>query len=75
MIDNNYEPKNRMRLEKGMVIAIEPFISEAEMVVVQSKRDGWTLYTPHRTRAAQFEHTLVVTEKRPLILTTPGPDI
>ena len=54
-----------------MVIAIEPFISEAEQVVVQSKSDGWTLRTPHHTRAAQFEHTLVITEKRPIILTLP----
>ena len=40
-------------------------------MVVQSKSDGWTLRTPHRTRAAQFEHTLVITEKRPIILTLP----
>lgn len=71
MIDNYYEPKEPRRLEKGMVIAIEPFISEAEQVVVQSKSDGWTLRTPHHTRAAQFEHTLVITEKRPIILTLP----
>lgn len=75
MIDNCYDPQDHRRLEKGMVIAIEPFISEAETVVMQSKRDGWTLYTPHRTRAAQFEHTVVITEKRPLILTMPGPDL
>jgi methionyl aminopeptidase len=40
-------------------------------MVLQSKRDGWTLFTPHGTRAAQFEHTIVVTEKRPIILTLP----
>lgn len=69
MIDNYYDPKDPRRLCEGLVIAIEPFVSEQEQMVVQSKRDGWTLYTPHHTRAAQFEHTIVVTKKRPIILT------
>ncbi len=71
MIDNYYDPTDRRKLQKGLVIAIEPFISEKENMVLQSKRDGWTLYTPHGTRAAQFEHTVVITEKRPIILTLP----
>lgn len=71
MIDNYYEPNDHRKLQKGLVIAIEPFISEKEQMVVQSKRDGWTLFTPHGTRAAQFEHTIVVTDKRPIILTLP----
>lgn len=69
MIDNYYDPRDKRRLVEGLVIAIEPFISEQENMVLQSKRDGWTLYTPHGTRAAQFEHTIVVTKKRPIILT------
>lgn len=69
MIDNYYEPKDPRRLCEGLVIAIEPFVSEQEQMVVQSRRDGWTLFTPHHTRAAQFEHTIVVTKKRPIILT------
>jgi methionyl aminopeptidase len=69
MIDNYYDPNDKRMLQKGLVIAIEPFISEQENMVLQSKRDGWTLFTPHGTRAAQFEHTIVVTEKRPIILT------
>lgn len=69
MIDNYYDPRDKRRLAEGLVIAIEPFISEQENMVMQSKRDGWTLYTPHGTRAAQFEHTIVVTKKRPIILT------
>jgi methionyl aminopeptidase len=71
MIDNYYDPNDKRMLQKGLVIAIEPFISEQENMVLQSKRDGWTLFTPHGTRAAQFEHTIVVTEKRPIILTLP----
>ena len=71
MIDNYYDPTDKRKLQKGLVIAIEPFISEKENMVLQSKQDGWTLYTPHGTRAAQFEHTVVITEKRPIILTLP----
>ena len=71
MIDNYYDLTDQRKLQKGLVIAIEPFISEKENMVLQSKRDGWTLYTPHGTRAAQFEHTVVITEQRPSILTLP----
>lgn len=71
MIDSYYEPQDKRRLQKGLVIAIEPFISEAEEMVIQDRHDGWTLRTPRRTRAAQFEHTIVVTDKRPIILTLP----
>ena len=69
MIDNYYDPADKRMLVEGMVIAIEPFISEKENMVVQNKQDGWTLFTPHGTRAAQCEHTIVVTKKRPIILT------
>lgn len=69
MINNYYDPKERRKLQPGMVIAIEPFISEKERYVVEDKKDGWTLRTPHWTRAAQCEHTIMVTEKRPVILT------
>ena len=66
----NFRPGMKgLTLQNGMVIAIEPFISEKERYVVEDKKDGWTLRTPHWTRAAQCEHTIMVTEKRPVILT------
>ena len=34
MINNYYDPKERRKLQPGMVIAIEPFISEKERYVV-----------------------------------------
>ena len=69
MINNYYDPRDKRILEKGMVLAIETFISERENRVYQDRDDGWTLRTPHHTRAAQFEHTIVVTEGKPIILT------
>lgn len=69
-IYNYFEKQDKRRLVKGMVLAIEPFISERDQYVDELD-DGWTLVTPHRCNVAQFEHTVVVTEDRPLILTLP----
>ena len=55
------------RLWEGLVLAIEPFLSTGA-TYAQQAADGWTLETPgHLT--AQFEHTVVVTTGRPIILT------
>ncbi len=72
MINNYYEPRDKRVVVEGMALAIETFISEKENHVVEDKHNGWTLRTPHHTRAAQFEHTVVVTKKKPIILTLPG---
>lgn len=34
--------------------------------------DGWTATTTDRSRTAQFEHTILITEDGPEILTTPS---
>lgn len=70
MINNYYDPLDRRKLQNGLVIAIEPFIAEKEEYVIEDEHDGWTLRTPMRTRAAQCEHTIVVTDKKPIIITT-----
>ena len=69
MINNYYDPLDRRKLEKGLVIALEPFIAEKEEYVIEDESDGWTLRTPMRTRAAQCEHTIVVTEGKAIIIT------
>ncbi|QAY68494.1 type I methionyl aminopeptidase [Paenibacillus protaetiae] len=56
------------RLEAGMVITIEPIITEGRPAV-QIERDGWTARTVDGSRSAQFEHTIAITEKGPVILT------
>ena len=67
-ISNYFDKRDKRLLQKGMVLAIEPFISEKEQYV-EEMADGWTLKTPHNSAVAQFEHTLVVMEGQPLILT------
>ena len=67
-IYNYYERKDKRLLAPGLVLAIEPFISERDEYV-EEQLDGWTLITPNKSRTAQFEHTIVVTEGAPVILT------
>lgn len=56
------------RLRKGMVIAIEPMATLGRERVVLDD-DGWTFRTADGSRAAHFEHTLVVTKQGAEILT------
>lgn len=63
-----FDRREKRRLEKGMVITIEPFLSNGAKEVLESA-DGWTLYTPPQFFSAQYEHTLVITDGDPLIMT------
>lgn len=65
---NYNKPKDRRILEEGLVLAIEPFLTTGKGHVFE-ERDGWSLRTIDRTIAAQFEHTVIVTKKEPIILT------
>ncbi|PIR69203.1 MAG: type I methionyl aminopeptidase [Candidatus Niyogibacteria bacterium CG10_big_fil_rev_8_21_14_0_10_46_36] len=56
------------RLEAGMVIAIEPMITENGEDII-THPDGWTISTKDGSRAAHFEHTVLVTEDGYEILT------
>ncbi len=67
-IPNFDDPWLKKNFVKGMVVAVETFISTKAQRTVQQK-DGWTLCTPDGSLVAQHEHTLVVTENEPLILT------
>ena len=55
-------------LSEGMVITIEPIIA-AGKGEVQTQRDGWTVCTVDCSRSAHYEHTIVITRGRPIILT------
>jgi methionyl aminopeptidase len=54
--------------EHGAVVAIEPFLSDGDNRVEQAD-DGWTLMTANGRRSVQFEHTVVVTDDEPIIIT------
>ncbi|GBF40152.1 type I methionyl aminopeptidase [Leptospira johnsonii] len=67
-ICNYYEPRDKRILKSGQVIAVETFVSTGAEDFVEGS-DGWTLKTPDGSFTAQFEHSVVVTELGPIILT------
>lgn len=56
------------KLVPGMVIAIEPMVNNGTKNVVLDK-DGWTFRTADGKSSAHFEHTILITEDEPEILT------
>jgi len=56
------------KLKKGMVLALEPMLNEGSKKVYLDK-DGYTFKTKDGKRSAHFEHTILVTDGDPEILT------
>jgi methionyl aminopeptidase len=55
-------------LRKGLVLAIEPMITQGTWEVA-TLDDGWTVVTEDGKLAAHFEHTIAITDSGPKILT------
>jgi len=65
----NYRQVGRgPRLQKGMVLAIEPMVN-AGTFKLEVLDDGWTAVTADGRNAAHYENTLVITEGEPELLT------
>ncbi len=65
----NYGKRGKgQKLLPGMVIAIEPMITAGSYDVFQTD-DGYTIKTADGSRAAHFEHTVLITETGGEILT------
>ena len=62
---NRYDPR---RFKKNSVVAIETFIS-TKSTYADTLNDGWTLVGDRGGYMAQHEHTIVITDKKPIILT------
>ena len=58
-----------VRLQEGMVIAIEPMINLGKKAIKQ-QGDGWTIITSDRQPSAHYEHTLAVGKGKADILST-----
>jgi len=69
-IPNFGEPGTGMKLREGMVLAIEPMVN-AGTFQVEMLDDEWTAVTLDRRLSAHFEHTVVVTNNGPEVLTRP----
>lgn len=59
---------DKRKIEKDLVITIEPFISRGSEQIVQSD-DGWTLIPTPEADTVQFEHSMIVTATGIEILT------
>src|SRR6266478_4765929 len=70
-VPNFDEGKNSPKLRPGMTLAVEPMVN-AGLPDVKVLKDGWTVVTKDGQLSAHFEHTILVTEGEPEILTCPG---
>ena len=67
-IPNFVEGKSSPKLRPGMTLAIEPMVN-AGLAGVKLLNDGWTVVAQDGSLSAHFEHTVLVTESKPEILT------
>lgn len=67
-VANYGKPGQGAKLEKGMVIAIEPMVVVGSWKI-DSGKDGFAFITKDLSLSCHFEHTVAVTEKGPLTIT------
>ena len=51
-----------------MVLTLEPFLTTGGPHIT-TQPDGWTLTTAPGKLVAQFEHTIIITKDKPVLLT------
>lgn len=68
-VPNYGRPGKGERLRTGMALAIEPMITAGSWKV-DTLKDGWTIVTSDKSRAAHFEHDVIVREGKAEILST-----
>ena len=69
-VPNFVDRKMNDKLRPGMTIAIEPMVN-AGRAAVKILKDGWTVVTQDGSLSAHFEHTVLITDGEPEILTWP----
>jgi len=70
-VPNFVDRKMNDKLRPGMTIAIEPMVN-AGRPDVKILKDGWTVITQDGSLSAHFEHTVLITDGEPEILTWLG---
>jgi len=68
-IPNFGKPGAGLRLKPGMTLAIEPMVNEKDHDV-EILEDGWTAVTKDRRLSAHFEHSIAITERGAVILSS-----
>jgi methionyl aminopeptidase len=69
-VPNFVDRKMNDRLRAGMTLAIEPMVNAGD-AAVKILKDGWTVVTQDGSLSAHFEHTVLLTDGGPEILTWP----
>jgi len=67
-IPNYFERRANQKLTEGLVITLEPFLSTGKGRI-KTDPDGWTLRTTDGGLVAQYEHTVIITKDRPILVT------
>jgi methionyl aminopeptidase len=67
----HYRNRDVLTLHPGMIFTIEPMLVEGAGDCWEWPSDGWTVVTSDGSRAAQFEHTILIRDygQTPEILT------
>jgi methionyl aminopeptidase len=70
-VPNDGRPHRGLKLRPGLVLAIEPWLLETTDRIFTDP-DGWTLRAVDGSRGAHSEHTVVITDGDPIVLTARG---
>lgn len=65
------QPQRKLEMVPGMTFTIEPIFTEGKQATT-TWSDEWTVQTIDGSRAAQFEHVVLITEEGHEILTVPS---
>lgn len=67
-VPNYADPQASQVLTEGMVITVEPIIAAGAGRAILAE-DGWTVRTADHRPSAHYEHTIVITKGKPIVLT------
>lgn len=67
----HFRNNDKLKLQPGMIFTIEPMFTMGSARCFEWE-DEWTVATIDGSLSAQFEHTILITDDEPEILTLPG---
>nr|WP_318024399.1 type I methionyl aminopeptidase [Mycoplasmopsis agassizii] len=66
--DDLHNPDRNLKIANNMVICIEPMILQGSKQTF-TKKDGWTVVAKSGLKASHYEHTILIKDYKPIILT------
>ena len=67
-VPHHYNRRASQKLQPGTVLTLEPFLT-TRAKHIKTDPDGWTLRTVDGSLVAQHEHTVVITNEKPILVT------